>query len=280
MPDAGRKVPRAKRVSGSYRFVVSICRIGKRPIRKVQLPILERREDSEGLSATDLRLWLALMLHTLLLIVPFGLTGAVSPMLLSEQTVLLAGNDGLAVARRFAIGAFVVAFAFIAMLVFFGHAVSLPREPHLSSTLDLVLGAVLVVTASALHFGFRPHAERNEKERSPRAVGRHAAFGFGAFSMGTNFTTLAIMVPGAKIVAASKSNFAARSLFVLVLALMISAPVWLPLVLSKIAPGPAERGLTSLGNLIESHGRFLTIVLVGGLGAILVLHGLYRIFLE
>jgi len=98
--------------------------------------------------------------------------------------------------------------------------------------------------------------------------------------MGTNFTTLAIMVPGAKIVAASKSNFAARSLFVLVLALMISAPVWLPLVLSKIAPGPAERGLTSLGNLIESHGRFLTIVLVGGLGAILVLHGLYRIFLE
>jgi hypothetical protein len=220
------------------------------------------------------------MLHVLFLIVPFGLTGAVSPMLLSEQTVLLAGTDGLAVARRFATGAFLVALALISMLVFFGQAISLPREPHISATLDLLLGALLVSIALAIRFGLRSNSEQDKQERPSRSVGPRAALGFGAFSMATNFTTLAIMVPGAKIVAASRLNFAARSLFVLLLALMITAPVWLPLVLRKIAPGPAERGLVRLGNLIESHGRLLTIVLVGGLGVILVLHGLYRVALE
>ena len=220
------------------------------------------------------------MYHVFLLLIPFGLTGAISPMLLTEQTVLLAGSDGPAVAKRFAIGAFVVAVLYIAVLVFLGHAISLPGEPHLSSTLDLLLGALLILVALAIRKGLRSGKKPTYQDKPPRAVGRHGALGFGIFSMGTNFTTLAIMVPAAKIIAASQLGFPDRVLFVLLLALMIAAPVWLPLALHRVAPGPAERGLAGIGNVIENHGRLLTVILVGGIGVILALHGLYRTFLS
>ena len=94
--------------------------------------------------------------------------------------------------------------------------------------------------------------------------------------MATNFTTLAIMVPAAKIITASQSGVPNRVLFVVLLALAIAAPVWLPLVLHRVAPGPAERSLAGLGNVIENHGRLLATISVGGLGVILVLYGAFK----
>jgi hypothetical protein len=216
------------------------------------------------------------MYHVFLLLIPFGLTGAISPMLLTEQTVLLAGHDGPAVAKRFALGAFAAAVIYISALVFLGHAISVPGKPHLSSTLDLLLGTVLIVVALAIRRGLRSGKEPAHRDKPPRKIGRQGALGFGAFSMATNFTTLAIMVPAAKVITASQSGVPNRVLFVVLLALAIAAPVWLPLALHRVAPGPAERSLAGLGNVIENHGRLLATISVGGLGVFLVLYGAFK----
>ena len=44
------------------------------------------------------------MLAVLAVVIPLGLGGAVSPVMLSEQTVLLAGSDGATARVRYAVG--------------------------------------------------------------------------------------------------------------------------------------------------------------------------------
>lgn len=217
------------------------------------------------------------MFQVLLLIVPFGLAGAVSPVLLTEQTVLLAGPDGRRAGKRFALGAFLVLVAYIGLLVFFGRAISFPKEPSLDATLDVALGLLLIAISLTIRRGRESpgdHPKEPGREKRKRTLGSRAALGFGAFSMATNFTTLALVLPGAKAIAAGGLDFPERFLLVLILAGLAAAPAWLPVVLTEIAPGPAQRGLSAIGELIQDHGRQLTVVLLGGLGLLLVLRGI------
>ncbi len=87
------------------------------------------------------------MLAALAVVVPLGLGGAVSPVMLTEQTVLLSGPDGRRAGMRYAAGVVLATFVIVVAIVLFGHAISLPTEPHLDATLDLVLGLVLVNVA-------------------------------------------------------------------------------------------------------------------------------------
>ena len=87
------------------------------------------------------------MLAALAVVIPLGLGGAVSPVMLTEQTVLLAGPDGGRAGVRYAAGVVLTTFVIVVAIVLFGHAISLPTEPHLDATLDLVLGLVLVNVA-------------------------------------------------------------------------------------------------------------------------------------
>ena len=84
------------------------------------------------------------VLATLAVVIPLGLGGAVSPVMLTEQTVLLTGPAGGRAGVRYAAGVVFTTFAIVVAIVLFGRAVSLPTEPHLDETLDLVLGLVLV----------------------------------------------------------------------------------------------------------------------------------------
>jgi hypothetical protein len=87
------------------------------------------------------------VLAALAIVIPLGLGGAVSPVMLTEQTVLLAGPDGGRAAVRYTAGVVLTTFVIVVAIVLFGHAISLPTEPHLDATLDLVLGLVLVNVA-------------------------------------------------------------------------------------------------------------------------------------
>lgn len=202
-------------------------------------------------------------------------------MMLTEQTLVLTTADGRRAATRYAIGAIAVLVIFIAALVFFGRAISLPAEPSLSASLDILLGVLLIAVSAAIHLLARRRREMvGEAGRGsgPRvSFGPKQALGFGAFSMATNFTTLALMIPGAKLIAASDVVLPGRVVLSAVLIAMASIPAWLPVVLTALAPGPAERGLTALGNLIERRGRQLVVVLLAVLGAFLVVRGLVAI---
>ena len=122
---------------------------------------------------------------------------------------LLAGPDGRRVATRYAAGAALTLLLFASALVLFGRSISLPQEPHLDATLDLVLGALLVGLALVL----RRRRPRTRAPRRPRAaMSPHTALAFGVVSMATNVTTLALLVPaGRKSRRATSAWPAARS---------------------------------------------------------------------
>ena len=100
------------------------------------------------------------VLATLAVIIPLGLGGAVSPVMLTEQTVLLAGPNGPAAGVRYAGGVVLTTSVIVVALERFGRAISLPTEPHLDATLDLVLGLVLVNLAVLVLVSGRRRAGR------------------------------------------------------------------------------------------------------------------------
>jgi Sap, sulfolipid-1-addressing protein len=214
------------------------------------------------------------VLGVLAVVVPLGLGGAFSPVMLTEQTVLLAGPDGRRVAGHYATGVVLTLLLFASVLVLFGRSISLPQEPHLDATLDLLLGALLVGLALVLR-SRRPHARRPERRRA--AMGTGAALGFGVVSMATNITTLALVVPAAKEVAASGLGPAGRAVAVIVLVVLTSIPAWSPVAVTEVAPGPAERGLRALSDLIRRRGRLLTVACLAAFGALLALRGIVRL---
>lgn len=212
------------------------------------------------------------MIQTFLLILPFGITGALSPIMLTEQTMMLATSGGLRAGRRYATGAVLVLLAFVALLVLFGSVISLPQEPKLDANLDIAIGIALIALSLFLR---KPRIHRKKKHHE-RHLGGSTAFGFGMVSMATNFTTLALMIPASKIISASDLEFPAREILVLALVVMASTPAWLPLALTVVAPGPAERGLRAFGHLIEERGRLLTVLLLAALGLLLILRGIFN----
>jgi Sap, sulfolipid-1-addressing protein len=215
-----------------------------------------------------------LVLQVIAIVVPFGLAGAVSPVMLIEQTVILAGPDGERAGTRYAAGAALTLLLFVSVLLLFGRAISLPQEPHLDATLDIVIGASLVVFALAIRWR-RPGEHKEHRTR--REMGPAEALGFGVFSMATNFTTLALVVPAAKEIASSNLDLAARGVVIAVLVVLASTPAWLPVALTAVAPGAAARGLLAIGDLIEQRGRLLTVLFVAGLGLLLVVRGILRL---
>ena len=214
------------------------------------------------------------MLQVLAVVVPFGLAGAVSPVMLIEQTVILAGLDGKRAGTRYAAGAALTLLLFVSFLVLFGRAISLPQEPHLDAALDIVIGALLVVFALAIRW--RRPRQRNA-HRGRREIGPREALGFGVFSMATNFTTLALVVPAAKEIASSSLDLAGRAVVIAVLVVLASTPAWLPVVLTAVAPGDAVRGLIAISDLIEHRGRLLMVLVLAGLGLLLVVRGILRL---
>jgi hypothetical protein len=174
------------------------------------------------------------VLQLLAFVVPLGLAGAISPVLLTEQTVVLAGPNGKRTARAFAGGAMITLFAFVCVLIVFGRSISLPKTPHLDATLDVVIGALLLLLALFL-------------------------------------------VPASKEIAASHVELAGRFAVALLLVILASVPVWLPLALTLIAPGPAMRGLTAFGDFIQRSGRLATVILVALVGAFLLTRGIVRL---
>lgn len=214
------------------------------------------------------------MLHLLAFVIPLGLAGAISPVLLTEQAVVLAGPNGRRSATWFALGAVVALTVWVAALVLFGRSISLPKEPHLSASVDIAVGALLL----ALGTYFYVRQPKEEVQKEPRGgMNARAALVFGLVSMATNVSTLALVIPGAKEIAASHIGLAERGIVAIVLIALASIPAWLPLALTAIAPGPAERGLKSFGDFIQRSGRLATVLLLAGVGVFFVIRGILRL---
>ncbi len=215
------------------------------------------------------------MVRVLALVVPLALAGAISPVMLTEQTVLLAGRNGRRVAGCYAVGVAGTLLVLLTALVFFGRSISLPQEPRLSASLDLLLGSLLLLVAAVLRWR-RPREPKPQTTRRT-GMGPVDALGFGVFSMATNFTTLAVMLPVAKEISASDLSGLARVVVVAVVVVLAALPAWLPVALTVVAPGPTSRGLQRLADLIDRRGRLIVVLLLLGAGLFLVGRGLVHV---
>lgn len=213
-------------------------------------------------------------MRELLLILPLGSASALSPMMLTEQTVLLAGPNGRRVASRYAVGTALVVSFYVGALVFWGNAISLPKRPTLSARMDIALGALLI--ALAIIIQRRGHSGSRQRS-STHVIGPSTAIGFGVFAMATNFTTLALLLPAAKDIAASSVNAAGRVVLIAVLVLLSTMPAWVPIATTRVAPGPAARVLDALGDLISRRGKTLVVSLLAALAAVLVGRGVLHL---
>jgi hypothetical protein len=226
---------------------------------------------------------IAPVLAALGLVVPLGLAGAVSPVMLTEQTVLLAGPDGDRAGPRFAAGVVLVLLIIVSAVMLFGRAISLPTEPRLDASLDLVLGLVLLSLAALVHaLGGRRDARSKRRKGAHRQRSRisrraQAAFPFGAFSMATNFTTLALVVPAAKEISTADVDIAERTILVFVLVGLAATPAWLPVALTRVAPDAGRRLFGALQTLIARHGRTAIVLLLGSGGLFFVGRGTVRL---
>jgi hypothetical protein len=212
-----------------------------------------------------------LVLHLLLVLVPLGLASSVSPVMLTEQTVLLAGPQGGRTARLYASGTATFLVALVGGVVLLGQSLSLPAAPHLDASLDLLVGALLLALALALRH-WRP-GDPSRQTRARRRMSPPAAYAFGVFSMATNITTLALVVAAAKeIVTSSVAAWEA----VVAAALLVAVaclPAWGPVALASVAPETAGTLLARVERLIHRHGRLIVVLLVAAAGAFLVVRG-------
>lgn len=222
------------------------------------------------------------MFATLALVLPLGLGGAVSPVMLTEQTVLLASPGGVRAGARFALGAIIALTLIVIAVMLFGRAISLPTDPQLDATLDLILGVILLVAAIVIYAlgrwqrgsGARVGEHGRRASVSPRY---RAALPFGVFAMATNFTTFALIIPAAKEISSAGVGFAGRMVLVVLLVALASTTAWVPVVLSFVAPGTSQRVLRALGEQITRHGRAASVVLLGAAGLFLVGRGIVRL---
>jgi len=208
----------------------------------------------------------------LALVLPLALGGALSPVMLTEQTVLLAGPGGAAAAVRYAAGVIVTLLAIVLALLLFGRAISLPTAPHLDASLDVVLGVGLLLAAALVHrLGNRPPRTHHRSDL------REAAFPFGVVSMATNVTTIALVTPAAKAISVADTDVVGRAILVVVLVGIASVPAWGPVALTRLAPGPGERLLAALGAFVQRRGRDVAVALLAVAGLLLLGRGVIRL---
>jgi hypothetical protein len=212
------------------------------------------------------------MPHPLSALVPLGLAASVSPVMLSEQTVLLSGTHGRRSALAYAAGTVTVAVVAVTAVLVMGRSLDLPTAPHLSAGLDLGLGAALLVGAALVRRGSSRRHERHEVALAPAA-----AFGFGLLSMATNFTTLALLVPAAKDVSTDRLGLGTTLVAATLLVACACLPAWGPVALATVAPRTADRVLGRLKHQIDQHGRMILVVVLAGAGAYLLLRGAYEL---
>lgn len=216
------------------------------------------------------------MLQLLAFLLPLGLASAVSPMMLSEQVVLLSTRRGVLAASAYAAGTATVTALLVAAVVGLGARLQLPTTPHLNATLDLWLGGALLLVVGAMLGWRRSHRGEPEKKRR-RNVRPPAAYAFGVFAMATNITTLALLLPASKEIAASSVAEVGKLAAAVLLVVLACLPAWGPVSVVAVAPTTSTEVLGKIQGTIDRHGPTAILVVLAGLSLFLLGRGVYRL---
>jgi hypothetical protein len=215
-------------------------------------------------------------MDTLMLsIIPLALGAAISPVVFIVNVVLLSGtSEPIARATWYAIGCAIVIVAFgIAGVTVIAGVSTAPR---------VVAGVIhLAVGVTSLGFAIRtvirgpePHPTHEEVAAEHERYRPSWRFLFaGLAAMGVNMTTLVLYLSiDAEIVRAPISVFQ-EGVALAIVDVIILLPVWLPLLLTVLAPRVAHRVFDPLGAFLNRHKFAIEIIVPGGFGIWLVTLG-------
>lgn len=217
-------------------------------------------------------------------VLPLAFGAAVSPMVLAASVLILAGRDHPRTrALAFLAGASVPLFAAGAFGAIVLGRPSSPSSPRfhvaLSPSVDIVFGALLLLLALRAAVHKPPTANERASAKTEDAAtsgGVHATrfFVFGFWSMATNPTTLAMLIPASKDIGRSSADLAERALVFAVLLAVTLSPIIVPIALEMVAPTYAHRVLGRLGQAARSHRRVIAAVVMAVLGVYLLARGI------
>ena len=212
-------------------------------------------------------------------VLPLALVAAVSPVMLAEQTALLADGEGRRRSVAYAAGSETVVTLLVALSVLLGVSVALPKLPQLDASLDLALGVVLILLAlvSAKWSTRREPRARHTTSSSRLRMNVVDAFAFGAFSMATDVTTLALTAAAAKEIAGANLGALQVAAVSCVLVLTVGLPAWAPTAFAFAAPRRANEVLSKIMGAVQRRERLIVVTLTAAAGLFLTVRGLARI---
>lgn len=199
-----------------------------------------------------------------------ALGAAVSPIPLTVSILLLSQPDrGRPKALAFAAGQ-VLALSILCVIfaVVLGKTLGTasPHSKH-SSTLDIVLGALLLLLAARkLLTKPKPKKEKPKKQRS-----LFAEFGFGAGLMAVNIETLVLVVASVKELVGSKIGIGEEALGLLAIVLIVTVSATIPPLITFVIPKKSDEALKWLNEQTTKHQR-------GIAAGFLIFFGIYLVY--
>ncbi len=199
-----------------------------------------------------------------------ALGAAVSPIPLTVSILLLSQPDrGRAKALAFAAGqvlALAILCVIFAVVLSKTLGSSHPHAKH-SSTLDIVLGALLLLLAARkLLAKPKPKKEKQHKQRS-----LFAEFGFGAGLMAVNVETLVLVVASVKALVGSKIGVGEEALVLLAIVLIVTLSATIPPLTTFVMPKKSDEALKWLNEQTTKHQRGIAV-------GFLIFFGVYLLY--
>jgi len=206
---------------------------------------------------------------------PFAFGAAISPtVLVAELLVLSQPERPRAKAAAFVAGGFtVLVVAAVLTMTVLQRAGAKPDTPAMA-WVDLFFAAVLL--GVAVRWIVHPPA-RDEKPKAHRQGGLATFAALGVVIMLTNVTTLVLFMPAMRDIAIADSPFDSKATATAVVFVITTTVLWLPLLLSVMAPHTADRVLQPVNRFLATHTRLVTIVVSLGFAVFLGFKGLSRL---
>ena len=215
-------------------------------------------------------------------VLPLAAGAAISPTIMTLSVLILGGPHGKARQTVFT----VVNVSLMCLLGVFGtaymaHAADRHKTGKVNSAsvvVDVTLGIVLLLLAIREHYSPAKDTEQDSADEAGKSTGiavpKYAAL--GVVMTLTNFTTLALFAPALKEIAISKQPQSTELVVGLILVVIATVTAWLPLLLTVLVPGPAERILGSINHFTTTYKHQIVQVVMLVFGAYLLTKGLTR----
>lgn len=212
--------------------------------------------------------------HLLTWVLPLSLVSALSPMMFLQSSAL-ALRRGVGASLKYGAGqgTILAAIAPVGLGIMGNIAATWAERELASKQVNVVLGLLLFCFAAWVVSRSIVHRRRHGDEKSQLSLPDHGAYVFGLLNGASDYTGIVVFAAISQRTGAAGISLAAKLLVIILSALIILIPAWLPVLLSRIPY--YDRSVAKVGPVLSRVALLGTVLssVVGG--AILIVHGLF-----